>query len=85
MIENNIFSRSNFYLNLDPRPSKEHNVNWNCYISQSLTTFGTVCHHGISPAPHGNQINKETEIAPRDSDPPFANGNLPNSTAQCGQ
>jgi hypothetical protein len=76
---------SNFCLNLDPRPSKEHNAYCYCYLTQSPITFGTVCHHSISPTPHGDQINKETEIVPTDSDPPFANGNRPSSTAQCGQ
>ena len=57
------------YLNLEPRPFKKHNAYCRCHLKQSSTRFGTVCHHSITLHPTWDQINQETKIAPRHSNP----------------
>jgi hypothetical protein len=52
---------------------------------RSLPQRLKVCHYSISPTLHVDQIIKEKEIAPRDSDPSFNYIWLPMDTGRVSQ
>jgi hypothetical protein len=68
-----------------PRSSNEPSSYWHCQFTQTSTTFGRVSHHSIPPTPHGDQIRKEEEIAPSDSEPSSKYLRLPMETGRVPQ